>query len=279
MQRPRIGRWLLSLLGLLTAAAIFALVLSTVADRLVDESSVDPKLLDKALDQPADGSGAGGMATLQPSAVSGKIVVASTGQGIAGVTADLFNSGNGTVALRTAATDGSGAFSFARVPVGRYRVKISGGGFADQWYLGAVTFADAKDIDVGKNAAVALEDIKIGGRPGTIKGIVANEDPSGAVARLVVPGVADANSQALVQQTTVSADGSFQFADVPSPAHYQLIVDKPGFATETPRDRARRCADAGGHQDPAARGRRRGRRSRPEPERPARQREHHGHER
>ena len=41
VQRPRIGRWLLSLLGLVTAAAIFAVVLSTVADRLVDESSVD----------------------------------------------------------------------------------------------------------------------------------------------------------------------------------------------------------------------------------------------
>src|SRR6185436_7005102 len=85
VQRPRIGRWLLSLLGLITAAAIFALVLSTVADRLVDESSVDPKVLDKALDQPA--AGAGGMASVAPSAVAGKVVVASTGQGIAGVTA------------------------------------------------------------------------------------------------------------------------------------------------------------------------------------------------
>ena len=41
VQRPRIGRWLISLLGLVTVAGIFALVLSTVADRLVDESAVD----------------------------------------------------------------------------------------------------------------------------------------------------------------------------------------------------------------------------------------------
>ena len=30
----------------------------------------------------------------------------------------------------------------------------------------------------------------------------------------------------------MSADGSFLFEDVPSPATYQLIVDKEGFATE-----------------------------------------------
>ena len=35
VQRPRIGRWLISLLGLVTVAGIFALVLSTVVDRLV----------------------------------------------------------------------------------------------------------------------------------------------------------------------------------------------------------------------------------------------------
>jgi Carboxypeptidase regulatory-like domain len=231
VQRPRIGRLLLSLLGLVTAAAIFAVVLSIVADRLVDESSVDPKLLDKALDQPADGSAAG-MASVQPSVVTGKIVVASTGQGIAGVTAALYGSGNGTVTIKTAATDGTGTFSFARVAQGRYRVKISGGGFAEEWYQGALTFADAKDIDVGESGTVTLEDIKIGGRPGSVSGEVVADDPSGAVARLVVPGVADANSQALVKETTVSADGSFQFEDVPSPATYQLVVDKPGFATE-----------------------------------------------
>jgi hypothetical protein len=229
VQRPRIGRWLLSLLGLVTAAAIFALVLSTVADRLVKESAVDPLVIDKALDQPSTGEG--GMASVAPSSVTGKVVVASTGQGIAGVTAELFGSGNGTVSIKSAATDGSGTFTFGRVPEGRYRVKISGAGFADQWYQGALTFADAKDIDVADQQAVTLQDIEIGGRPGSIKGVVVADDPTGAVARLVRPGVADPSSEALVEEVTVSADGSFQFEDVPSPANYQLIVDKEGFAT------------------------------------------------
>ncbi len=231
LQKPRIGRWLLSLLGLVTAAAIFAVVLSTVADRLVEESSVDSALLDRALTTP--GAGAGGVASVTPSAVTGKVVVRSTGAGVAGVTVDLFTSGNGTVAVATAATDDSGAFKFGRIPEGRYRLKISGAGFSAQWYQDAVTFADATDIDVAKDAQVALEDIEIGGIPGSVEGEVEAEDPTGAVARLVVPGVADENTNALVDEVTVSADGSFAFADVPSPATYQLIVDKPGFATET----------------------------------------------
>ena len=57
VQRPRIGRWLISLLGLVTVAGIFALVLSTVADRLVDEAGVDDALLNEALTQPGAGGG------------------------------------------------------------------------------------------------------------------------------------------------------------------------------------------------------------------------------
>ena len=56
LQRARIGRWLISLLGLATVAAVFALVLSTVMDDLVAESKTDEALLDEAL---ADEDGRG----------------------------------------------------------------------------------------------------------------------------------------------------------------------------------------------------------------------------
>lgn len=229
VQRPRIGRWLLSLLGLLAAAAVFAAVLSTVANRLVDESRVDPDLLNRALVQ---GSvGAGGKASVTPRVMRGRVVVASTGQGVAGVTADLFGAGNGTVPVATAATDDSGSFTFSRLPEGRYRLRVRGAGFAEQWYQGSLTFADATDIDV-EGDEITLDDIEIGGRPGTIEGEVVAPDPTGAVARLIRPGVADPDANALVDEVTVSADGSFAFEDVPSPANYQLIVDKPGYATQ-----------------------------------------------
>jgi hypothetical protein len=230
VQRPRIGRWLISLLGLVTVAAIFALVLSTVADRLVDEAGVDDALIDQALTQP--GAGGGEAVSVTPSVVGGKVVVASTGQGVAGVQADLYSSGNGVVPLATAATDASGTYAFGRLPAGRYRLRFTGAGFDEQWYQASQTFADATDIEVEAGATVALEDLEIGGRPGSVTGMVVVADPVGTIARLVVPGLADTETNALVAELTVSADGSFLFEDVPSPANYQLIVSKEGYATE-----------------------------------------------
>ena len=230
VQRPRIGRWLISLLGLVTVAGIFALVLSTVVDRLVEETTVDAALLNQALTQP--GGDDGGSASVTPSSVSGTVVAASTGEGIAGVQAELFSSDNGTVPLASAATDSSGSYAFGRLSAGRYRIRFTGAGFDAQWYQGAVTHADATDVDVAAGATVTLEPLEFGGRPGSIAGEVVADDPTGATATLVVPGVADETTDALVKEETVSADGSFLFEDVPSPAAYQLVVEKEGFATE-----------------------------------------------
>ena len=80
---------------------------------------------------------------------------------------------------------------------------------------------------------MALKDLEIGGRPGSIAGKVVAADPTGAVARLVVQGVADTETNALVAEVTVSADGGFMFEDVPSPGFYELVVDKPGFALQS----------------------------------------------
>jgi hypothetical protein len=246
VQRPRIGRWLISLLGLVTVAGIFALVLSTVADRLVDEAAVGDELLNEALTE--GGAGGGEAVSVTPSSITGKVVVVTTGQGVAGVQAELFSSGNGVVPLASAATDAAGAYTFGRLPAGRYRVRFTGAGFDEQWYKASQTFADATDVDVPANAPepVQLEDLELGGRPGSIAGEVVVADPTGAVARLVVPGAADENTTALVEEVAVSADGAFLFEDVPSPATYQLIVDKEGFATEVRDVRLRAAQDLEG---------------------------------
>jgi len=48
-----------------------------------------------------------------------------------------------------------------------------------------------------------------------------------------VPGVLPEDSEAAVQSVDVAADGSFVFEQVPSPARYQLVIQKAGYATET----------------------------------------------
>ena len=81
-------------------------------------------------------------------------------------------------------------------------------------------------------------------------------DPTGAVASLIVPGVADPSTEAQVLQVEVSADGSFVFEKVPSPAQYQLVIEKPGFATEVRDLVVSARADGGRHRGAAARRRR-----------------------
>ena len=230
LQRPRVGRWLISLLSLATVAAIFAVVLSTVMDELVQESKVSDELIDAALRQRGQ-AGKSVAVTPTPSSVSGSVVLAND-TGVAGVQVELYSSGNGTVALATAATDAAGEYTFGRLGAGTYRLRFTGAGFAEQWYPAALTFADASDVEVPSGEPVGLGKLVLGGRPGSVGGEVIVTDPSDAVARLVVAGVVEEDSQALVDEVTVSADGSFLFEEVPSPATYQLVVDKPGFATE-----------------------------------------------
>ena len=55
IQRPRIGRWMLSLLGLLLAAAVFAAVLSRTFNQVVDEAAVDDGIIENALSRDAAG--------------------------------------------------------------------------------------------------------------------------------------------------------------------------------------------------------------------------------
>src|SRR5690606_36869131 len=55
IQKPRISRWLLSLLGLLLAAAVFAAVLSRTFNQVVEEASVDGRIIEQALTRDAPG--------------------------------------------------------------------------------------------------------------------------------------------------------------------------------------------------------------------------------
>ena len=59
IQRPRIGRWMLSLLGLLLAAAVFAAVLSRTFNQVVDEAAVDDGIIENALSRDAAGGALG----------------------------------------------------------------------------------------------------------------------------------------------------------------------------------------------------------------------------
>ncbi len=232
VQRPRIGRWMMSLLGLLTAAAVFAAVLSHTLSDVVDEASVGDNLINQALAN-EDEASAGARVPVDPATVKGAVVSASTGEGIAGVQAELFTAKDPVNPIASAATADDGSFAFGRLGGGTFRVRFTGAGFTETWYGDVSTFRDAADVDVPAGETVELPPMTLGGRPGSIAGAVIGDDITGAKATLVVAGFADPDTPAVVASVDVSVDGSFLLEKLPSPAEYQLVVERPGSATET----------------------------------------------
>lgn len=229
VQKPRIGRWLLSLLGLMAAAAVFAAVISRTLSNVVDEASVGDDVVNAALDKEPT---AGQIVSLNPATLTG-VVQTAEGAGIAGVQAQLYAANDGTVPLATAATADDGSFAFGRLSKGTYKVRFTGAGFSDLWYDSGRVFSEAKEVEVPEGEAFALDPMTFGGRPGTVSGKVIATDPTGTTITVIRPGLADALTPAVVATVDVSADGSFVLTGIPSPATYQLIAERPGSAAET----------------------------------------------
>lgn len=229
IQRPRIGRWLLSLLGLLLAAAVFAAVLSRTFNKVVDEATVDNGIIENAL---APGAAGGVQVPVNPAGISGVVVSSSSGTGVAGIQADLFVADNTEVPFATAATDGQGTYNFSSLGAGAYKLRFSGAGFDGVWFGGSPTPADAAEIEAKLGEVTPLEPFSISARPGSVSGKIEADDPGGAVVTLTVRGQQDPLTPALVAQAESSADGSFLFEEVPSPAVYQMEVSKAGHAVE-----------------------------------------------
>ena len=230
VQRPRIGRWLITLLGLLTAAAVFAAVLSRSLERVVDEARVSPAVLDAAL---RSGGAGGAVVPTNPGSVTGTLVSSTTGQGFSGANAELYVATDDQNPVASAATDDTGAFTFANLGAGTYLLRLSGSGVNEIWYLNSATPEDATPIKVVLGEPTELEPIAIGGIPVPVTGAVDVEDPSGVTITLLAPGQTDPEAPGVVATVEVGPDGSFVLPDIPSPGAYQMVVSKPGFATTT----------------------------------------------
>lgn len=227
IQRPRIGRWLLSLLGLLTAAAVFAAVLNRSFDSVVNEARLSTGIIDAALNSNEAG---GAVVPTNPGSVSGTLVSSTTGQGFSGAQAELFVSKDDTVPVASAATDDSGAFTFSNLGRGSYKLRLSGSGVNEIWYGNTQSPKDATEIEVELGKLTPLDPISISGIPVPVKGVVDVADPTGVTVSLIVPGQVDPSSSAVVATAKVGPDGSFTLLDVPSPGTYTMVVEKPGFA-------------------------------------------------
>ncbi len=230
IQRPRIGRWMLTLLGLLTAAAVFAAVLSRSFDQVVEEARVSTGVIDAAL---STGGAGGAVVPANPGTVRGTLVSRTTGTGFSGATAELYVEGDETTPVSSAATDDDGAFTFSNLGAGTYLLQLSGSGVNQIWYGNTATSDGSTPIEVELGEITLLEPIQIGGIPVPVEGVVAIDDPSGTTITLLAPGQSDPSAPGVVATVEVGPDGMFVLPDIPSPGQYEMVISKPGFATET----------------------------------------------
>ena len=254
LQRPWLSRGPISLLGLLAAVTVFAVVITVALARLVGQSAADRDLALQVA-QARNATGATGTA-----AMSGTVRLLTSGTPVPGVAVEAFTTADVANAIATTATNSAGTFRLPNLPEGNYKLRFRGAGFVQLWYPGAATDADASAVAVSAGQNRQGLDVRLGGVPATISGTVSGDDVSGATVYLELPGAGTGTvgtakaatpsasappgtTEAIVRSVPVGSDGQFSIAGVPSPSVYDLVVTKPGYANDVQR------VDLGGGED------------------------------
>jgi 5-hydroxyisourate hydrolase-like protein (transthyretin family) len=310
MQKPKLGRGLLSLLSLLLAVTVFAVVITIALSRLVGVSAADRDLAIQVAS--ARSAGAGGSGS---SALGGSVKLLTDGSPAAGVAVEVFASGDLTQAIISTATNDKGAWAVTALSSGSYKIRFRGAGFAEVWYPNALTGADAKEVQLEVGQKVTDLQVALGGLPASITGKVVGADVAGSVLTVQVPqdflkpvdkggavgagggggpgatgtvtaqpvpstGAANAAASSsppglrmpgaapdptgdagtgsdagatgagssgagtagdvgsdggVLRTIPIASDGMFTLNDLPSPGVFDLIVSKPGYATDVQR--------------------------------------------
>lgn len=247
VQRPVLGRGAIALAGLLAAVTVFAVVITIALAGVVNRSAADRDLAIEVAQSRDDGAGAG-RATL-----TGTVRLITTGAPLPGVAVEAFAEDDPTTPVATTATADDGTYTVEGLADGAYLLRFLGAGYSGLWYPAATDSAGASPVEITAGQTPGAADVALGGLPAVLAGTVEGEDVSGATVSLRIPleqlgdqateGVADgavADPQdgaagAALREVPVGSDGSFEIDGVPSPAVYDVVVGKPGFATEVQR--------------------------------------------
>ncbi|MCU1497992.1 MAG: hypothetical protein JWM47_1945 [Acidimicrobiales bacterium] len=243
IQKPRLTRGLLSLLGLLAALTMFAAVLTYTLGRVVDTSTDTRELLLQAI-KAGQESTAG-----ETGSISGQVTLQTETEtvGVGGVTVQAYAADDVSKPVIGTATDNTGTYAFTGLEAGSFKLEFHGVGFATVWYPVAVSGDVAEPITVEAGKGTDGIDVRLGGLPSQASGRVIAAEPSdaaGATVTLQIPGgdvtgdgaepadesAGEAAAGAIVATVAADAAGGFVFDDIPSPAVYDLVVTKAGYA-------------------------------------------------
>lgn len=232
VQKPRLPRAAIGLLGLLAAVTVFAAVITTGLGRVVDRSEADSALAMEILEAQQRGPSA------TPGTLTGTIRDRSTGGRVSGLTVEASAADAPITPLASTATT-DGIFTFSGLPPGDYVLRLTGAGFAEQWYPGVTTVNDAAAVSVDTEGTTRL-DMLLSALPGRVRGEVVGDDPAGASVTAAVAaselldadGIDLAAGGSVVAEATVGEDGGFDLTDLPAPFDYVIEVSKDGYASQ-----------------------------------------------
>lgn len=251
LQRPVLTRGAISMMGLLAAITVFAIVITLAMSRIVGQSTADRNL---ALQVAAarDSGGSGGT-----SGVAGTVHLLTSGKPVPAVAVNVYQATNTSSPVATTATNAAGAYAIGNLAAGQYKISFRGAGFVQLWFPGAATEADATTVALGPGQHRAGLNVTLGGVPASINGTVVGADVSSATLYLETIGSSAApvgqpaalptaptngaappappGTGAVIQTVPIGSDGKFSLANVPSPSVYDLVVSKTGYATSTQR--------------------------------------------
>ena len=288
MQKPKLGRGLLSLLSLLLAVSVFAVVITIALSRLVGVSAADRDLAIQVASARSAGAGSGS------SVLGGTVKLLTDGAPAPGVTVEVFPAADLTQPVISTATNDKGSWAVSAMPAGSYKIRFRGAGFAEVWYPNALDGAAAQAVQLDAAQHLTNLQVTLGGLPATISGQVMGADVAGAVLTVQVPpeylkpvlkstapsaagpstvtaqpapgatnaaavstpagmrmpgsalvaaptgsagstGTAGAGPGGVLRTVPVGSDGLFTLDNLPSPAVYDLVVTKVGYASDTQR--------------------------------------------
>jgi hypothetical protein len=243
LQKSVLARSALSMLGLLAAITVFAIVITIAMSRLVGQSAADRKLALKIAAARNSTTSTG------TSGVSGTVRLLTMRTPVSGVTVTVFDAANPAVPLNTRSTDLKGYYEIPNLAAGKYKIEFRGAGLVELWYPGAASSDDAATVTLAAGQHQTGLNVSLGGVPATISGTVTGEDVSASTLYLETRGPAGAagvqtsaappptgggnppnNRSAIVKTVPIGADGTFSLTNVPSPTSYELVVVKSGYA-------------------------------------------------
>lgn len=232
-QRPRLSPGVLTLLTLAMIGALWALaMLFGVTTALAPPEPTKVLPASFAAVEGEDGVGGGiGLDDLDPATVggtiSGQVVAVSTGRPAARATVEAFDTQGRSVAAT--ATDDDGTFTLDALLPTRYRLRVRGPGFTEQWWPDSPTPAGAELLPVSPTAPVEDVTVELVGAPASIGGVVLTGDIGVPVPVSVTVESLDVVEGTGTAATTTAEDGTWSVAGLAAPGTYRISLEAPGY--------------------------------------------------